>query len=88
MEISKADQIRELRAAGLTVREIAVRVGCSHQYAARICQQQGRPALTVTLDDQGRAVVSGELAPKLLATHVVRALQRSAYVTYSPGQSV
>lgn len=82
MKISRADQIRELRSAGLTVREIAARVGCSYQYASRIARESPRPTLTVSTDDQGRAVVSGDLAPKLLATHVVRALQRSAEVTY------
>lgn len=84
MEISKADQIRSLRAAGLTVREIAARVGCSYQYAARVSQARPKPSLTVSIDRDGRTVVSGEIPPKVLATHVVRALQRSADVSYLP----
>jgi len=85
MEISRTDQIHELRSAGLTVRETAARLGCSYQYVARV-SRDSRPTLTVSVDSQGRTIVSGDLAPKLLATHVVRALQRSADVTYQRGQ--
>ena len=81
MNISKS-QIIELRAAGLTVREIAARVGCSYQRVAQVTRDLPRPALTVHTDQDGRAVVTGDLAPKLLATHVVRALQRSADVRH------
>lgn len=84
MEISKAARIRELRSAGLTAREIASRVGCSYQYAARIAGASPKPSLTVSIDREGRTIVSGALTPKILATHVVRALQRSANVTYAP----
>ena len=82
MNTSKADEIRTLRSAGLTVREIAARVGCSHQYAARVAARQSRPVLTVHIDPEGRAIITADLATKLLATHVVRALQRSADVRY------
>lgn len=82
MEISKADQIRRLRAAGLTVREISSRLDCSYQYAARIASRAPKPPLSVSIDSQGRTVVSGDLEPKLLATHVVRALSRTADVEY------
>ena len=77
---TKAEQIRILSSAGLTAREIAARVGCSHQYAARIAATQARPVLTVRTDQDGNAVVTGDLAPDLLAQHVARALQRSAEV--------
>ena len=80
MNTSKAEQIRILSSAGLTVREIAARVGCSYQYAARVAAKQSRPVLTVHTDQDGNAVVTGDLAPDLLAQHVARALQRSAEV--------
>lgn len=82
MEISKADRIRELRAGGLTVREIASRLDCSYQYAARIASRAPKPSMTVSIDAEGRTVVSGDLAPKLLATHVVKALSKTADVQY------
>lgn len=79
---SRNDEIKRLRAAGLTVREVAVRVGVSRSRVGQLTVGDALPALVVTLDDQGRAIVTGDLDPKLLATHVVRALQRSADVRY------
>lgn len=81
---SETDQkIRELRQAGLTVREIAQRVGKSYQWVSRVTRAMEKPALTLTIDKQGRTVVEGDLEPRQLATHVMRALKRTADVTYT-----
>lgn len=82
MNSETANQIRDLKLAGLTVREIAERVGKSYQWVSRVTHEMERPALTLTIDDQGRTVVAGDIEPRLLATHVMRALQRTADVTY------
>lgn len=83
MESETDRQIRELKRAGLTVREIAARVGKSRSWVSRVTRDMDRPALTLSVDAQGRTVVEGNLDPKLLATHVMRALKRSADVTYN-----
>lgn len=82
MKSGTAEEIRELRRAGLTVREIAARVGKSYQWVSKVTHDQARPALTVSIDSEGRTVVTADLDPRLLATHVVKALQRTADVTY------
>lgn len=75
-------EIGRLYLAGLTVREIALRVGKSHQWVSRVTHELDAPALTVSMNEDGSVNVRGEMDQKLLATRVVKALRRTSDVTY------
>ena len=74
--IPKAEQIRTLRLAGFTVREIAERVGCSFQYAHQVVKKM--PELTVEVRVRGDVVIaqSQGMRPEVLAARIEHALER------------
>jgi hypothetical protein len=81
MNSETAQEIRDLWRGGLTVREIAKRVGKSYQWVSRVTHEMDKPQLLVSIEGE-TVVVRGDMDARLLATRVYKALSRTGNVTY------
>ena len=89
MEMSRSphrQRVARLRAAGLTVREIARAVGISHQRVSQILATEPVPVwhqATVEIVD-GKVVTASDAEPRVIHALITNALKRHGKIVVTP----